>query len=283
MDLILYLISLLLPAPLLVYASYLLRYRVLATHREKKGSMKSISTRALMTGSRFSLPFAISPKLTPVEKRKSTASPRMSRFFDPTLSFSNSGNNRRHTMHTTYDLRDLVAEEAMHRTLARRSSDVWIESGHAVEGGGLLARATEMLKPVPAMRVLSSTPRGDGVLKRLRGEAVSMLPNRLSGHEAHVPCDQEVGQVQKSPIRSRVTSSSKMTAMSDELEELDMDTMLPGAQMTTKIKRKLSTGISLESAGSEGGPGDGYDMDWLTSGILPKCVNARLLYFLKAD
>ncbi|KIR57019.1 hypothetical protein I315_00179 [Cryptococcus gattii Ru294] len=83
-------------------------------------------------------------------------------------------------------MRDLEAEEVMRKTLSRKSGDIWIQNGHAIEGGGFISRAAEMFKPVPAMRVLVNQPAVvDGgkkdTVNTFRGGVVSMIAKRTSG------------------------------------------------------------------------------------------------------
>ena len=276
-----YLLSLLLPAPMLALASFQLRYRVPSTSLSKKGSAQSTSTHrslALMSESQLSLPISVSPKLTPpVAQRSSTGPAQLSKLLDPKPSISNFGYNRRHTVDAPVSVYEIAAEEAKRRTLARRSGDVWIEAGHAIEGGGLLARATEMLKPVPAMRVLSDASRGPGVFTRLRGGVVSMLPIRSSGYGEHSVHDPEYGGAQDSPIRISITSPSEFErrrsqAASSTSDEPEVDSILPSAEIQTAIQARVSASPTYCYIRPDNGPGPsgGYGVDWLTAGILPK-------------
>lgn len=286
-DLILYLIALVIPAPALLLATYLLRYHIPTTRSQKKGSTKSTSTHrslALMSESQLSLPITISPKLTPAEKRVSTLPPQMSRLLEAKPSVSNFGYNRDHRRHTAYEtsgLRDLDAEEAMRRMLARRSGDVWIEAGHAVEGGDILSRAAEMMKPTPALCVLDSTPRSDGLLTRLRGGVVSMLPNRLS-YPHYTNRDIEEGGHQISPIEISITSPSKSEHRQSHAEsmitdEAAIDFSLPRVEIATARLGRMSASPTIYYGRPESAVPERYDVDWLTAGVLPQYVFQRPL------
>jgi len=276
-NLILYLVALLLPTPMLILGSYMLRYRIRTTQRNAKGSTKSTSTHrslALMSEAELSIPAVISPKLTPVEKRVSIAPARMTNLLEPKPSVTNFGYNRRHTVHEATDLHDIDQEEAMRRTLARRSGDVWIESGHAVEGGGILSRAAEMIKPTPAMRVLDSHPRPSSLLNRLRGGVVSMLPEGLS-YDNFARHHLEDGGDQNSPIQIQIISPSKSenrpsTAISMVSEDTGMD-MSANAEIVTAKKGRISASPSFTFGRRDSGASeDRYDVDWLTAGVLPR-------------
>lgn len=100
------------------------------------------------------------------------------------ITFADRSPKRRHTVYGNFTMRDLEAEEAMRKSLSRKSCDVWIQNGHAIEGGGFMSRAAEMFKPVPAMRVLVNQPldaRKRDTVKNFRGGVVSMIAKRTSG------------------------------------------------------------------------------------------------------
>ncbi|OCF34032.1 hypothetical protein I316_04378 [Kwoniella heveanensis BCC8398] len=307
----LYLISLLLPSPILALTSYLLRYRpVLTTSfgRSKKGSTTHRSL-ALRSESQLSLPLSISPKLTPpAPKRASTlnfSSPTLTKMIEPKPSLttflgSTKSPERRHTVYGGLTIKDMEAEEAMRKTLARRSGDVWISSGHAIEGGGLLSRATEMLKPVPAMRVLDNQPRvrETGALRALRGGIVSMLANRTSRlFESEIRGVQEqydMGQfedaeaVTASPARSGIAISiiapspdkrvSRARSQSiSSIGDGEVSWQTESAHITVAKRGRMSNGPTFIFG--KGGHDDGqihgvegYDLDWMTAGVLPNLV-----------
>jgi len=232
-----------------------------------------------MSESQLSLPITVSPKLTPPAiQRASTGPAQLSKILDPKPSISNFGYTRRHTVDVPVDVYDLAAEEAKRRTLARRSGDVWIESGHAIEGGSLLSRATEMLKPIPAMRVLTDTPRGSGVFARIRTSVVSMLPSRLSSYDEHAMRDIEDGEVQNGTIRISVTSPSRFErrqsrASSNMTDEPEVDFTLPSAEIQTAVQARISASPSfcyIRPDSGTFGRRERYDVDWLSAGILPK-------------
>ncbi|OXG22434.1 hypothetical protein C361_03096 [Cryptococcus neoformans Tu259-1] len=216
---VLYLVSLLLPCLFLSLTSYILRYRLSESlhHRVNIGSTKSASTGAtghkslaLISESQLSLPVSISPKLTPphpklgsvseihnsnlnvsrlVHRKPSlttyvTADKDGSSSHPGRITFADRSPTRRHTVYGNFTMRDLEAEEVMRKNLSRKSGDVWIQNGHAIEGGGFMSRAAEMFKPVPAMRVLVNQPldaREKNTVKNLRGGVVSMIAKRTSG------------------------------------------------------------------------------------------------------
>ncbi|WWC59032.1 uncharacterized protein I303_101578 [Kwoniella dejecticola CBS 10117] len=333
MALVLYLTSLLLPSPFLALASWLLRYRplpVVSAARSKKGSAKGASSThlslALKSESQLSLPSSTSPKLTPpAPKRASTmnlASPTLHKMIEPKPSLttflgSTRGQGRRHTVYGGLTFDDIQAEENMRKTLARRSGDVWISSGHAIEGGGLLSRATEMLKPVPAMRVLENTrPKrsNEGTLRRMRGGVVSMLAKRASGlfqqnteNDVELAMDQFedadmsegnspsiYGDGSASPARSGIaisiiapspekrvsqfarTASSYSSGQEGETD-IGFDMSYATAEIGTARRGRMSNGPTFIFGKEKNPPVEraqtnGYDLDWMTAGVLPGLI-----------
>ncbi|WVQ83921.1 hypothetical protein IAT38_006065 [Cryptococcus sp. DSM 104549] len=334
---VLYLISILLPAPILALTSHLIRCRSIAKPgpaRGKKGSTQTTTTAgtghkslALMSESQLSLPCSISPKLSPpAPKRASTmdagSSTRLGKLVQqkPSLttflsaddatsrpggpSFQSRSPERRHTVYGNLTMKDLEAEDAMRRTLARRSGDVWIQNGHAIEGGGIISRAAEMFKPVPAMRVMDSQrPQGSGerdlrVMKRMRGGVVSMLAKRASrlfesdaqnAEESFdmAEYDQERAEAGcASPGRSSIAISvtqpspdRRMSRFSRVSSNGEGDTTVAAAQIHRATRGRMSTGPTLifgktaaaaEEQDREGR--EGYELDWLTAGVLPSLV-----------
>ncbi|WVW78895.1 hypothetical protein I302_100858 [Kwoniella bestiolae CBS 10118] len=330
MAIILYLISILLPSPILAVVSYMLRYRPIpiatSTTRSKKGSTKTTSTAhrslALLSESQLSLPLSISPKLTPpAPKRASTmnlASPTLTKMIEPKPSLTSfighsKSPERRHTVYGGLTFQDMQAEEDLRKTLARRSGDVWIQHGHAIEGGGMISRATEMLKPVPAMRVMEDTRRrnDDGTMKKMRGGVVSMLAKRASSLFHSQPNENiELGQFEDaemsfndigaSPARSGIAISiiapspdkrlSKATAAGKTTssystgdgetalgQEPEIDASYGTAEIGMAKRGRMSNGpmfIFGKDRDTEVGKGkeDGYELDWLTAGVLPGLV-----------
>lgn len=165
-----------------------------------------------MSESQLSLPVSISPKLTPPQPKVGSVSEirssklNVSRlvYRNPSLTtyladdkdgsssclgriiFADHSPQRRHTVYGNFTMRDLEVEEVMRKTLSRKSGDIWIQNGHAIEGGGFISRAAEMFKPVPAMRVLVNQPAVvDGgkkdTVNTFRGGVVSMIAKRTSG------------------------------------------------------------------------------------------------------
>ncbi|WWD00153.1 hypothetical protein V866_007061 [Kwoniella sp. B9012] len=321
MAIILYLISVLLPSPFLALISYLLRYRPMPISsgvRSKKSSTKTTSTAhrslALLSESQLSLPLSISPRLTPpAPKRASTmtlASPTLSKMIEPKPSLTTFiGSGRRHTVYGGLTLAEMQADEDMRKTLARRSGDVWISNGHAIEGGGFISRATEMLKPVPAMRVLEDTRRrnDDGTMKKMRGGVVSMLAKRASSlFHSQTRDDIESGQFEDadgelsfdkginpaSPAKSGIAISiiapspvkrlSKSTAVTrtgssystgEGENEPEIDASYGTAEIGMAKRGRMSNGpMFIFGKDKEKRTENGYELDWLTAGVLPRLV-----------
>ena len=302
---ILFLVSIFVPAPVLLAASYLLRYRPVPTPRLKKMSTKSASTHrslALVSESQLSLPISISPKLTPPnDQRASEPTAKFTHFLEPRPTVSRFGHNRPrpHTVFGAAPGGDSEQDVTARKVLARRSTEVWLENGHAVEGGNRWSRTAEMLKPVPAMRILDSwaQPPKHKALTRLRGGVMSMLPNRASQYD---PADIELeiqswkrnerkqeDQVPSSPITISVTSPSKFERRSSAGSEFTAEgtfeggeagdgfsvegPSLPTVEFHTATRGMMSPGPSvvLTNQGRHMEQ-DGYELDWLTAGVLPK-------------
>lgn len=101
------------------------------------------------------------------------------------IAFADHSPQRRHTVYGNFTMRDLEAEEVLRKTLSRKSGDIWIQNGHAVEGGGFISRTAEMFKTVPPMRILVNQPAVVGgkkdTVNNFRGGVVSMIAKRASG------------------------------------------------------------------------------------------------------
>jgi len=276
----LYLISFLLSTPILALTSHLLRYRP-AKRLDKGGSTRSVSTHqslALLSESQLSLPITVSPKLTPpAEKRTTMMNDTLARLLGPKPSVSDFGYDRRPRPHTVYGdaQRDAQAEEKLKYVMARRSTDLWLEQGHAIEGGGIISRVTEMLKPYPAMRVLDSQiPARPDTLTRLRGGVMSMIAKRKSNH------DEEHSMANMGAPSISITSPSKfdrrrVSGISTAEGDYDYDQTMGSAELSAEIQvaryGRMSRGPMVLC-----GPGherkDSYDVDWLGSQILPRYV-----------
>ncbi|WVR04351.1 hypothetical protein IAU60_001352 [Kwoniella sp. DSM 27419] len=318
----LYLVSLLLPSPTLALISVLLRHRPIpvSNYTRQNGSTKSLATNAtghrslaLLSDSQLSLPITVSPKLTPPAPNRASAidiaSPTIAKKLEPkpsltTFVAATRSPVRRHTIYGGLSLKDLEAEEAMRKTLARRSGDVWIESGHAIEGGNRLSRAAEMLKPVPAMRVLDSQPKvkDPATLRSLRGGVVSMLvkrASRLFESDYNGMALAEAGEadhdqgVTASPARSGIAISiiapsperrrSRLTSQSgssigDEVEGESEPSWQSQAQIGMAQRGRMSSGPKYIFANGEADQwsstshrahDEGYELDWMTAGVLP--------------
>ena len=271
---ILYLVSILIPAPLLLVTSYLLRYWPSPTTRERqKKSKQSTSTHyplALLTNSQLSLPISLSPELTPPNhKRSSVPTARLSHILEPRPSLSNFGHNRPRP-HTVYGTdADHIADEAMRRTMARRSSDVWIEAGHARQSDGRWSRTAEMLKPVPAMRVLGTERPQHATLTRFRGGVVSMLPKRWSGVES-IPLQERLSNdngMPASPVTIHITSPSKNGRRASGVSYTNQEGVSSSTEIQVATKGRMrSSPKSFYDRDRE----EGYEIDWMTAGVLPR-------------
>jgi hypothetical protein len=310
MDEVLYLLSIMFPAPMIAFASYLLRYRPTSTTREriKKTSLKSVSTHrslALQSASELSLPHSLSPKLTPVnEKRVLQPNARFSHFLELKPSVSNFGFNRRLRPHTVYGvkdardqlrMRDGYQEARFRKNMNRRSTDVWLEEGLAVGTVTRWSRTAEMLKPNPALCVLDAPRPAEGVLRKLRGGVVSMLPKRFSAVLEDYQLDTfptptgDNNVTPSSPIAISVTSSnehynrsaSALSVVMTNEGEVDGDcdetergrtTQPAEIRIATKGRRSVSSVVYSPRPDSVPGVADqgGYDLDWMTAGVLPK-------------
>lgn len=267
----LYIVSLALPPPLLAVTSYLLRYRPVKPI--KKGSTTSLSTPrslALTSESQLSLPVTMSPKLTPPVEKRHSRNPRYGDLLEPKPSISNFGYDRGgRRPHTMYEAAkwDAAAEAKLRKTMARRSGDVWIENGHAIEGGGLFARAAEMIKPYPALRVLDSLPDQPAALKRLRGGVMSMLgPKKPSDREEnHAMANMTAPTISiSSPSKYDRRASAISTAEGEEIDR----TMASGelcAEIQTAVYGRMSQSPTFYC----GPDPELYHTDWLTANVLP--------------
>ncbi|ODN75246.1 hypothetical protein L202_06438 [Cryptococcus amylolentus CBS 6039] len=335
MATLLYLISIILPSPVLVLLSYILRYRhpKQGTNRGKKGSTSTAATSgykslALTSESQLSLPVSISPKLTPPQPQRSSADingkhmgklvqqkPSLTTFLSTdgggsrVVTFEGKSPERRHTVYGNLDLRDMEAEEVMRKTIARKSADVWFEEGHAVQGGGIFARAAEMLKPVPAMRVLEIQPKTRAHkddIRSHRAGVVSMLAKRASSlfeggwtgvhEEATSQGAETTGRYDdasddasfisaKSGVAVSVTGPSpdkraSRLSRGHSCSSNGENESMP-AQIHEAKRGRMSNGPMLiynQRRVSErrrvSGKGDEYELDWLTAGVLPNLVPA---------
>lgn len=267
----LYLVSLVLPSPLLAITSYLLRYR--PAKPLKKGSTKSISTHrslALCSESQLSLPVTMSPKLTPPVEKRHSKNATFGTLLEPKPSISNFGYDRGgRRPHTMYEatLWDAQAEANLKRTMHRRSGDVWIEKGHAVEGGGLLSRAVEMIKPYPALRVLDSLPDQPASLKRLRGGVMSMLGGRSNrGDEEHAMANVSAPAISiSSPSKYDRRVSCTSTCEGEEIDRT-MNSAEMSAEIKTAVYGRMSKSPTFYCCPNR----SVHDTDWLTANVLPR-------------
>jgi len=201
----------------------------------------------------------------------------LARLLGPKPSVSDFGYDRRPRPHTVYGdaQRDAQVEQKLKHVMARRSTDLWLEQGHAIEGGGIISRVTEMLKPYPAMRVLDSQiPARPDPLTRLRGGVMSMIAKRKSHY------DEEHSMANMGAPSISITSPSKfdrrrVSGISTAEGDYDYDQTLGSAELSAEIQvaqyGRMSRGPTVLC-----GPGhekaDSYDVDWLGSQILPGSV-----------
>jgi hypothetical protein len=151
---ILYLLALVLPSPILAALHFLPTTSVALLSHPSGSTLPSETTLvthrslALVNNSQLSLPVTLSPQLTPPEHRKpapsSPANARWSKILAPKPS-----------------LTGFQSEDATNR----RSSDVWLETGHARIDTNRLSRALEMLKAVPALQVLPTEAKRESWVK----------------------------------------------------------------------------------------------------------------------
>lgn len=289
----LYLISLIFPGIFIALASYLMRYRPTRTIREraKKASLKSQSTRmslAFAAPSDTSLPLSLAERLNLVtDTREREPNAGLSHLLQPKPSVSDFGYNRRSLTSTVYgelSKIDRLAEDKLRKTMSRYSGDVWRDEGHAVETNNRWSRAVEMIKPVPALAVLDTRPPSEGVVKKLRGSVVSMLPKTIGGADTPAP-----DTTPSSPVIN-ITSPSKFdrrrSAISSfthegETEEVEGMTTMQSAEIQVATKARMSSS-PIFFCGRPGSAAvvrgeDGYELDWLTAGVLPGyvCFNHR--------
>jgi hypothetical protein len=214
----------------------------------------------------------MSPKLTPPVEKRHSKNVKYGSLLEPKPSISNFGYDRGgRRPHTMYEAArwDAEAEARLKRTLARRSGDVWIEEGHAIEGGGLFSRAAEMIKPFPALRVLDSLPEQPAVLKRLRGGVMSMLgprPKDLS--EEHGMTSVTAPEISiSSPSKYDRRISGISTAEGDGE---DIDKTMASAELSAEIRTALYGRMSKSPTFQYGHSQGSFDVDWLSSRLLPK-------------
>ena len=163
------------------------------------------------------------------------------------------------------------AEAKSKKILARRSGDVWLEEGHAIEGGGLLSRAAEMMKPYPALRVLESLPEQPAALKRLRGGVMSMLaPRRSCRDEEHAMSSVAPAISISSPSKyDRRPISGISTLEAVDGEELDVDRTMARTELSAEIQTAVYGRMSQSPTFYCGPDQDMYHTDWLTAKVLP--------------
>ena len=278
-----YLVSLILPAPALVFASYLLRYRSpkLPSGRRaglKKGSTQSSSTHrslALVSESQLSLPLSLSPKLTPPGPARPPMSNRYTTLLESKPSISNFGHpaarQRPHTIIGALGTTDEAAEERARKLLARRSGDLWIENGHAKAIHGI-QRVSEMLKPLPAMRVLGEQPERLGVLERLRDSFNSRFSatGKDDVDEGYVmearPREQLAIKISSPGKTERRVSAMSMGDLGEDRSAEDIEKSVGAAEIQIAQRGRMSTS-PVYFLGRGDTPTDGPKGDWLVHTI----------------
>lgn len=186
---------------------------------------------------------------------------------------------RRHTIH-------LAAAQTVLRDMdRRRAADLWLETGHARDFGSTngIRRAAEMLKPVPALVVLSgstvpekterSTDRSAGMLSRLRGGIVSMLPQRRHAGittaqvSAPIPLPVIVTSA-SSPQSSKRSHRRNSTSITDDGAGAEVE-----IHVATRAHRSPSPSLLLAHNRASRQPGQGaLQLDWITGHVLPGIV-----------
>ena len=251
--------------------------------RVKKSSIKSSSTvqsLALTAPSQLSLPTSLSPKLTPPnEKRIKRPNATWRHFLNPKPSVSNFGFNRpKGAKPEVVGVRSGLDHDKYMQNANRRSGDVWIEMGHAIKGGNRLSRTAEMLKPNPAMRVLD---KPEGSKDKPQGGMASLLNHRLSGLSNSRTVDTRKEDLPASPVAINITSPSKYDNRASTFSEAEthegeegMSTW-PSAEIQIATKGRMSSSpiFFCGRPGSAAIARDGYDVDWVTAGVLPKWVS----------
>ena len=121
-----------------------------------------------------------------------------------------------------------------------------------------------MIKPFPAMRVLSGPagrPKELGVMKRLRGGVVSMLPARWSG--AYDRDFMLEGGGERPDDRSIMAQGSILAVH-------NADRTIRSTDLEAAMFQNASQDEEFYSNQHRAIKGNGYDIDWLTAGVLPK-------------
>lgn len=308
---VLYLISIMLPSPIIVLASYLLRYRPTPTNRERgtERYQEARSTRGSVVrhgAAELPLPLPNSAGLAPVDEKQDIGpQPRDSHFVVPIPSVSSLNSDRTlrpHTVHGFNDaqdqlqrkMRDRVEEARLRTRMHRRSTDVWLEEGLAVEGGSRWSRTAEMLKPRPALCVLDAPRPRSGLLSKIRGGVVSMMPKLFSvvmeNHQLTNLRHADDNNVPSIPLAissdppSNIIDHRRAGRLSDAAtngDGLDGDSaeaagntsaQLAEIQIATKGRMSVSPVIFSSQPGSAAivKEQSGYELDWMTAGVLPK-------------
>jgi len=310
---VLYLVSIMLPSPIIVLASYLLRYRPTPSAHERvsKRAPESLSTRSrgsvvLQNASELSLPLPDTiGSATVNEKQDVGPQPRTSHFVVPIPSVSSLDSDRTLRPYTVHGLnvaqdqlqrrmRDRLEEARLRTRMHRRSTDVWLEEGLAVEGGSRWSRTAEMLKPRPALCVLDAPRPREGVLSKLRGGVVPMMPKRFSvvmdNHQLKNLRHADDNNIPLSPLAvnsdppSNIIDHRRASRLSDAAtngDGLDGDSaeaagntsaQLAEIQIATKGRMSVSPVIFSSRPGSTAivKEQSGYELDWMTAGVLPK-------------
>lgn len=228
---ILYLLALVLPSPILAALHFLPTTSVALPSRPSGSTLPSETTLvthrslALVNNSQLSLPVTMSPQLTPPEQRKpapnSPANARWSNILAPKPS-----------------LTGFQGQDGTNR----RSGDVWIETGHARNDTNRLSRALEMLKPVPALQVLSSEPRRESWMKTKLRDGVDSIVGSLRS----IPVQAE-SPPRPSNVTIEISSPSKFDRARERVQsgvESECDTTFASvrqAQVQTAMRARMSS------------------------------------------
>ncbi|KAF9266312.1 hypothetical protein L218DRAFT_985929 [Marasmius fiardii PR-910] len=101
----------------------------------------------------------------------------------------------------------------------RRSGDVWISKGDAVDGRSKVSRAMSMMSPMPKLSVMPTQDMEDGELTPPLPIQIDDTPSRLSYHNrSHSESSAQFGRIRKqSQASSRVSSADDSLAFASRI------------------------------------------------------------------
>ena len=104
-----------------------------------------------------------------------------------------------------------------------------------------------------------------------------MMPNRLSGYSGTEPgWNQGDGEVPASPITIHITSPSKhdvranRASVQSGVSMDDSGASFPSAQIQHAKRGRMGAGPTLVLGKQKTEDDEGYELDWMTAGVLPK-------------